>query len=213
MKIFGKIYLTVLFVTAILASCNTKDSFSIDPEHRIDELIGEDSIDKPDTNIVDNRLAAKIVSIDIIEDAGAQSTLIWLKGQYLLNKSSIFIDTTKPEILLSIDDLEIESRLPLYMYSTKQSKLNKINIRLKNVGIDDTLRLDGGSNSGKWCSVVLENLSNSAKYMYEGKDIMSEYIGWSFLPDNSIGFIFSIYIPNYNNIPIKTVLISVNIKY
>jgi hypothetical protein len=211
MKFFGKIYLAAFFIIAVLDSCNTKDSFVIDPEHRIDELI--DTTVKHDTTITDRRIAAKIVSIDIIEDAGAQSTLIWLKGQYLLNKSSIFIDTTKPEILLSIDDLEIENRVPLYMYSTKQSKLNKINIRLKNAGIEDTLRLDGGSNSGKWCSVVLENLSNSAKYMYEGKDLMSEYIGWSFMPDNSIGFIFSIYIPVSNGLPLKTALVSVKIKY
>lgn len=195
----------------ILLSCGKNDSFSIDPEHRLDELIDKD--DKPDSNI-DKRIPATIESIQMIsEDMGLNYAILWLPGQYLVNKAKLFFDTTNSQYRFYIDELEIENKRPNFYYQ-QISKLNKIGLRVQNVGISDSLRLDGSYTSGKWCQLVVENIKSGAKYLYETKDIDATYYSMFFDPVfKTFRFYLRVEVFDYNNKVMKTFAMLVFVKF
>ncbi len=196
----------------VLFSCNKNDSFSIDPEHRLDELIDKD--DKPDS-IIDKRIPATIESIQMIsEDMGLDYAILWLPGQYLINKSKLFFDTTNSRYRFYIDELEIENKLPPYAYLMKNSKIKKIGLRVQNVGISDSLMLDGGYSSGKWCQLVVEDTKSGAKYLYETKDIDATYYSMFFDPVfKTFRFYLRAEVFDYNNTTMKTFAMLVFVRF
>lgn len=194
----------------LLAACGIKDSINMDDPNRYEELITDTAFDK--------RAVATIESILITEDNYNNLTPItWMPGQYLINKSNLYIDTLQTELKFFIDDLEIENRVPGYFYLQKEYKISKINFRLKDANVDSIyyqIKLDGSSTSGKWCQVVIEEIKTGTKYLVEGNEIKAYYFPMlSFLPEKKFTLQLLATIPINNNLSFKTVLIIMKIKY
>lgn len=153
-----------------LQSC--EDSIGIDPDNRIDELPGKDTVRDPNIYEITeyNIFATELFGMA----QGHRGVVQWGMESVNKNKGRIVIDTSDVVPKLYIEEIQLESLVDIQVYEEsgllERVKFIDLNVRNLPLRPGAILYLNGDEQSDKFMRVLIENVNTFATTEKTGSD-------------------------------------------